>query len=235
MATSGRVHLAGTIVVAMAIALVIPQGVVQAQSGRIESDAARSVSPVLPPRPPSAKAAAGGAATTKAQPAPPSVANVVRASDVQDPNQVGLSGVVLGMRIDSTLSYLGVTRCAPRIKQVMVALTDSRPAAYFFEPTGRNANQSPLLITLESLSGENQADGSRYSILTVNPDCSGFYTQTVSWPAPCAEVARTSFPNFRFDRRIVANVDAFRSSPMLQMSAMKTPGGCVTVKKEIFR
>jgi hypothetical protein len=207
------------------LALGVPNSA-YAQAGRAESDAARSPTLVLPARPPVAKAP-----TPAAPPSP----NAPRLSDVTDASRVGLAGAVLGLRIDSTLSYLGITRCAPRVKQVMLALTDSRPAAYFFELTGRNASQSPVLVTLESLSGDNQVDGSRYSILTVNPDCSGFYTQTVSWPEPCAYVAQTYFPNFRFDRRVVANVDAFRASPTLQMSVMKTPGGCVTIKKEIFR
>jgi hypothetical protein len=220
MAMTRRANL-GLIVAASAFAVLVPQDIVKAQAGRVESDVARTALPTIPNRPPSAVAAAG---QTKAPSAPVNPANIVRPSDVQDPNQVGLSGVVLG-----------ITRCAPRIKQFMVALTDNRPAAYFFEPTARNANQAPILVTMESLSTDNQGDGSRYSILTVNPDCSGFYTQTVSWPNSCADIARVAFPNFRFDRRIVANVDAFRASPFLQMSAMKTPGGCVTVKKEIFK
>jgi hypothetical protein len=212
-----------------------PAGVLMAQNGgRIESDAARTAAPpvpVLPVRPSSARAAAG----KNASPPPAKAPATTNLSELQDPNRPGLTGLVLGMRIDTTISYLGLNRCGARIKQVMLALTDNRPAAYYFEPTGRNASQSPLLITLESLSGDSQAEGSRYSILTINPDCSGFYTQTVSWPLACEEVARTSFPNFRFDRRVVANVDSYRASPLLQMSTMKTPGGCVSVKKEIFK
>ncbi len=224
----------GWILGAFTCCVFAPLGLVKAQSVRVESDVARSALPTLPQRPPSAKAKAGKA-TVPAQAPASGPTGLPKTSDVQDPNRLGLTGVVLGMRIDSTMSYLGINRCAVRIKQVMLALTDNRPAAYYFEPTARNANQAPLLITLESLSGEDQAAGSRYSILTINPDCSGFYTQTVSWPEPCADVARVSFPNFRFDRRVVVNVDSFRASSMLQMSAMKTPGGCVTVKKEIFR
>jgi hypothetical protein len=181
------------------------------------------------PAAPAPTAKPSGTALSPNAPGRPDVSNI------QDPNQTGLTGVVLGMRIDSTISSLGLSRCGARIKQVMLALTDNRPAAYFFEPTARNASQGPLLITIESLSGDVPEAGSRYSILHINPDCSGFYTQTVSWPAPCADVARVAFPNFRFDRRIVANVTSYRAAPTLQLSALPTPSGCVTVKKEIFR
>lgn len=214
----------------MACAVFLPNNMAQAQAGRVESDAARSAFPVLPKRPPVTKANTAKTIVPKVN-----AVAAVTVSDVQTNSRPGFTGVVLGARIQSTLSYLGVNRCSARIKQVMLALADNRPAAYYLEPTAPNPNQAPLLITLESLSGEDQSAGSRYSILTINPDCSGFYTQTVSWPDPCADVARVSFPNFRFDRRVVANVDSFRASPTLQMSTMKTPGGCVTVKKEIFR
>jgi hypothetical protein len=214
----------------LSVLLVAPATSLLAQSPRAESDAARAAAPKLPARPPRAQVTPVPAAS------PPisSPETKAIASELTDPNRAGLSGAVLGLRIDSTISFLGLSRCGARIKQVMIALTDNRPSAYYFEPTTRVASQGPVLITLESLSGDTLEAGSRYSVLTINPTCSGFYTQTVSWQMACAEVARFAFPNFKFDRRVVANVDSFRASPTLQLSAMKAGQGCVTIKKEIF-
>jgi hypothetical protein len=220
-------QILGLVSVLMAVA--IPAQGLRAQVERNESDAARQAQPTLPKRPVTSTPAPTTNPVAKAQ------LPAMTPSEMQDPNRVGNSGIVLGARIDSSISYLGLNRCGARIKQVMVALTDNRPAAYFFEPTARNASQAPVVITMESLTGDTAEGGSRYSILTINPDCSGFYTQTVNWPMACVDVARIAFPNFRFDRRIVANIDSLRASPTLQLSAMKAGNGCVTIKKEIFR
>ena len=161
----------------------------------------------------------------KATPAPDTLK-----STVMQPHS-GFTGEDLASQLDYRLAYLHITTCAPRIKQAVMALAGNQPADFVIEPMAVNANAATNIITIESA----ETQGSRYSVLQVNPGCDGLYTQTIYWTKSCATVKAEDFPNFADDRTLVRRVMSYRAGPALQLSLMSAGQGCVSVKKEMFR
>ena len=143
----------------------------------------------------------------------------------------GFTGQDLANELDYRLAYLRITTCASRIKQAVIALSGNQPVDFVIEPMAMNANVATNIITIESA----ETQGSRYSILQVNPACDGLYTQTIYWSKPCATVKAEDFPNFADDRTLVRRVLSYRAGPALQLSLMAAGQGCISVKKEMFR
>lgn len=143
----------------------------------------------------------------------------------------GYSGQALATRIDGILLSLRITTCAPRIKQVIIALSDNQNADFIFEPMSTNPNTATNVVTMESAFN----DTSRLTIIHFNPDCGGTYEQTISWNNSCPDVKANFFPRFMPDRMIQKNITSYRTGNNLQLSLIPAGNGCVSVKKEMFR
>jgi hypothetical protein len=145
----------------------------------------------------------------------------------------GFTGEALAARVDQVLASIRYTACAPRVKQIVTALADGQSVDFIVEPMAQLSNLGTLVVTVEGI--DPAASQVRHSLLHVTPNCSGTYTQTIHWAAPCTVVAAQAFPNFQPERLIHRGVQSWRAGNNLQLSLLPAGTGCVSIKKEMFR
>lgn len=137
-------------------------------------------------------------------------------------------------RLADSLSAIGMTRCASRAVQVGRFLMEGSAANFTVQPLGPNGDMWPTVITMESSHASNGT--TRLSMISISPNCAGFYQQTIYWTQPCAALRSGIFAPFTGTRRLLDNVTIGELDVATQLYLMPAgPQGCVSVKKELFR
>lgn len=137
-------------------------------------------------------------------------------------------------RLADALNSIGMTRCTTRAVQVGRFLIEGSDANFIVQPLGPNGDMWPTVITMESSHASNGT--TRLSMISISPNCAGFYQQTIYWNQPCAVLRSGTFAAFTGARRLLANVTFGELDAATQLYLMPAgPQGCVSVKKELFR
>lgn len=137
-------------------------------------------------------------------------------------------------RLADALTSIGMTRCTTRAVQVGRFLMEGSDANFTVQPLGPNGDMWPTVITMESSHATNGA--TRLSMISVSPNCAGFYQQTIYWNQPCAVLRSGTFAAFTGTRRLLSDVTVSELDFATQLYLMPAgPQGCVSVKKELFR
>ena len=119
------------------------------------------------------------------------------------------------------------------MQRVTDYLFDRQDAKTVAQPLGLDADRWPTVFTIES--GDSTGGGhDRFAILTIAPNCSGMYQQTIYWPTPCALVKSTMFGKFSGEHPLLRDVKVADDGPALQVYLMPAGTGCVSIKKELF-
>jgi hypothetical protein len=140
-------------------------------------------------------------------------------------------------RLTTALGQIGLGSCAGHVQRAAAFIFEDGDANFTVQPMGPDANRFPTVITIE---GAHSAMGrTRFTTLTVAPGvgCPGFYEQTISWPAPCAELKRTVFAGFKSQRTLLRQVQVSELNAGLQLYLLPSPSGqgCTSIKREMFR
>jgi hypothetical protein len=138
-------------------------------------------------------------------------------------------------RISATMAQAGIKRCAPIVRRVAEFLIEDGVAGYRVRLTGAVPDQSPIVLTMES---RHRALGTvRYATVSVVPqaNCSGFYEQSIYWPVTCNVLKANNFANFPAAKFLHSAVALSEASATVQLAMLPAGGGCVSIKKEIFR
>lgn len=138
-------------------------------------------------------------------------------------------------RLSAQLAKAGVKRCAPIVRAVAAFVTENSKAAFVVRSLGAVPDTAPAVVTVESAHAA--LGTTRYATISVVPseNCSGFYEQTIYWPAACPAVKAQYFANFPATKPILKNIQLSAASPTVSLQLMPAGTGCVTMKKEIFR
>ena len=137
-------------------------------------------------------------------------------------------------RLADSLNSIGMTRCTTRAVQVGRFLIEGSDANFIVQPLGPNGDMWPTVITMESSHPSNGT--TRLSMISISPNCAGFYQQTIYWNQPCAVLRSGTFAAFTGTRRLLANVTFGELDAATQLYLLPAgPQGCVSVKKELFR
>ncbi|PZO06532.1 MAG: hypothetical protein DCF28_01590 [Alphaproteobacteria bacterium] len=137
-------------------------------------------------------------------------------------------------RLADALNSIGMTRCTSRAVQVGRFLMEGSHANFTVQPLGPNGDLWPTVITMESSHADNGT--TRLSIISISPNCAGFYQQTIYWSQPCSVLRSGTFAAFTGAQRLLANVIVSELDVATQLYLMPAgPQGCVSVKKELFR
>lgn len=137
-------------------------------------------------------------------------------------------------RLADALSAIGMTRCASRAVQVGRFLMEGSEANFTVQPLGPNGDMWPTVITMESSHADNGT--TRLSMISISPNCAGFYQQTIYWSQPCQVLRSGTFAAFTGSQRLLADVIISELDVATQLYLMPAgPQGCVSVKKELFR
>lgn len=137
-------------------------------------------------------------------------------------------------RLADALSSIGMTRCATRTVQVGRFLMEGSDANFTVQPLGPNGDMWPTVITMESSHADNGT--TRLSMISISPNCAGFYQQTIYWSQPCSVLRSGTFAAFTGAQRLLANVIVSELDVATQLYLMPAgTQGCISVKKELFR
>ncbi len=148
------------------------------------------------------------------------------------PINKGLSKEQLALKLDETIRILKINKCASRIKLLLLGIAANDNAFYSIEPFEINPDNGMIVISIESYNDQNS---SRYTIISLSPDCSGNYVQTINWTLPCIDVKNNYFQNWKSNGPLMERINIYQSSPSLSVALMPSSTGCVSIKKELFR
>lgn len=144
----------------------------------------------------------------------------------------GTNGDELSKKIDASLNAAQITKCAVKIKNIMMALSAGQNAEFIIEPMSSNPNENSNIVTMEIESITNET---RFVSLNVNQNCDGFYNLTILWPMNCDEVKAKKFPNFVSNRMLQKNGKLYRLGNNLSLVTYQQNNQCLIIKKEMFK
>ena len=157
------------------------------------------------------------------------------------PPSAGDSAVARGLSDDSLTNELTVdmqqmhlTNCATAVQRVMTFLIDGQPARFNVEPLGADSDRFPSVFVVESAAPN--GGRTRLSTLMITANCSGMYEQMIDWTQPCDIIKSTVFAKFTGEHALLKDVHVSASGPAIKVYLTPAAGGgCVSVKKELFR
>ena len=131
------------------------------------------------------------------------------------------------------MQQMHLTVCAQRVQQAMTFLSAGQQARFVAQPLGPDSDRWPTVFMIES--ADPAGGRTRLSTLTIAPNCAGLYEQIIYWSEPCASVKATVFAKYTGEHPMLKDVKVSDAGPALQVYLTPAGGGCVSVKKELFR
>lgn len=131
------------------------------------------------------------------------------------------------------LQQIHLTQCAVKVQQATNFLFEGQPAQFIVQPLGPDGDRWPVVFVVES--ADPAGGHTRFSTLMISPGCAGMYEQMIVWQQPCNTIKATVFAKFTGEHALLREVRVSDAGPALQAYLIPSGGGCISIKKELFR